>query len=52
MNTFEASLFLQQLQELVIQFKVLESKDFMTYDELKEYNRLRDEIMTLLKGTF
>jgi hypothetical protein len=43
---------IERLQELVIQFKVLESKDFMTYEELKEYNRLKDEIMTLLKGTF
>jgi hypothetical protein len=43
---------IERLQELVIQYKVLESKDNLSTIEKVELEELQWAIMTLLKETF
>jgi hypothetical protein len=43
---------IERLQELVIQYKVIESKDILRYEDFTELKRLKNEIMTMLKETF
>jgi hypothetical protein len=45
-------LFIERLSSLVIDYKVLESKDNLDYTDLSELKRLKNEIMTMLKETF
>jgi hypothetical protein len=43
---------IERLQDLVIQFKVLESKDNLTTSDRSKLEQLHIEIMTMLKEAF
>jgi hypothetical protein len=45
-------LFIERLSSLVIDYKVLESKDNLTTSERSKLDQLHNEIMTMLKETF
>jgi hypothetical protein len=45
-------LFIERLGDLVIDYKVLESKDNLTTSDRSQLDQLHNEIMTMLKETF
>jgi hypothetical protein len=45
-------LFIKRLGDLVIDYKVLESKDNLNTSERSKLDQLHNEIMTMLKETF
>jgi hypothetical protein len=45
-------LFIERLSSLVIDYKVLESKDNLTTSDKSKLDQLHNEIMTMLKETF
>jgi hypothetical protein len=45
-------LFIKRLGDLVIDYKVLESKDNLTTSDRSQLDQLHNEIMTMLKETF
>jgi hypothetical protein len=45
-------LFIKRLSDLVIDYKVLESKDNLTTSDRSQLDQLHNEIMTMLKETF
>ena len=45
-------LFIKRLGDLVIDYKVLESKDNLTTSDRSKLDQLHNDIMTMLKETF
>jgi hypothetical protein len=45
-------LFIKRLGDLVIDYKVLESKDNLTTSDRSQLDQLHNDIMTMLKETF